>query len=660
MFSSIEIRGLGPHTRTVLHFDADGVSAVEGPSEAGKSTLVDAICFVLWGADRTGRKLDDREIRDGHDEARVDLTLRSGTTVSRSLAQRSKNGTRGKTVRRMTKSSGETAEYLTEDDWMAALMWMGGSKVGGGWNTLRHVMVPFAWLPLAQGAGSGRPFRDLLNNAVGSQGVKQAVIAELMRGLGHSFRHGDPVNQRDAEELRRVAGQKRDQVDARLSGRRADLEATQEAGAVEAPPTETIAEARETLRREEEWAKGDKARARAEEAAIALSEARQRHEAWTKRREELGNRPPEADGLQRAQQQVTDAENRTQFVTVELSRARALLEGLDLERRERRPGDHLTQAVNKAKRRASDALAALEGGDDVCPCCKRAGWTDATAARRQEAKEAKEAKEAAEAAMTEAMARLAREEDMRLSGAQAMKKELEAKIAEHTSALERLAGETEKARQDLATERAGSSAAMEWDRQMRALGAEPRIPGRVPAPPDPKSPRPSADEVRGAREVVTRAEKAAGAAAERRATIARLQRDIGADEELLEHHVAEYDRLDALVEAVRREPSESVRRLMARLGDLGPVELRLLEEGGVEVLVDGRPWHLASTGRQVVADVWIRAGLRRAIGKAKLPLFIDCAQDVGGQDLPTPAPAIVLTTTDGAGLTVALPGQKAA
>ena len=48
----------------------------------------------------------------------------------------------------------------------------------------------------------------------------------------------------------------------------------------------------------------------------------------------------------------------------------------------------------------------------------------------------------------------------------------------------------------------------------------------------------------------------------------------------------------------------------------------------------------------MVADVWLRAGLRRVLGVGFLPLFVDCIQDVRGQPIPPHPPAIYLSTTD--------------
>ena len=93
--------------------------------------------------------------------------------------------------------------------------------------------------------------------------------------------------------------------------------------------------------------------------------------------------------------------------------------------------------------------------------------------------------------------------------------------------------------------------------------------------------------------------------------------------------------------------------MVMALGDLGPVSFVFGDNPAVEVRVDGRPWWLASRGRLIVADAYLRAALRRVMELEFLPLVIDNVQDVGGQDLPALAPPlIVLRTNHGPELTV--------
>jgi hypothetical protein len=55
----------------------------------------------------------------------------------------------------------------------------------------------------------------------------------------------------------------------------------------------------------------------------------------------------------------------------------------------------------------------------------------------------------------------------------------------------------------------------------------------------------------------------------------------------------------------------------------------------------------------VVADLWLRAGLRRALDLPQLPIVVDNVQDVGGQPLPeVEGPVLLLRTTHDRALTV--------
>ncbi|MEO0600014.1 MAG: hypothetical protein AAF211_01180, partial [Myxococcota bacterium] len=115
----------------------------------------------------------------------------------------------------------------------------------------------------------------------------------------------------------------------------------------------------------------------------------------------------------------------------------------------------------------------------------------------------------------------------------------------------------------------------------------------------------------------------------------------------------EYERFSALLDAVRAAPSTVAERQALALGDLGPVNLKFGDNPAVEVLIDNRPWWLASRGRQVVADMWLRAAIRRVLDMEWLLLVVDNIQDVGGQPLPDiEGPVMLLQTTDGKGLSV--------
>jgi hypothetical protein len=104
------------------------------------------------------------------------------------------------------------------------------------------------------------------------------------------------------------------------------------------------------------------------------------------------------------------------------------------------------------------------------------------------------------------------------------------------------------------------------------------------------------------------------------------------------------DRSEAVLELIRTAPGRALSAKLSTLGDLGPVRLEVSDDA-ITVLVDGRPWRAASTGRRIVADAWLRCALRKAVDMAWLPVVIDEAQSVGGMPLPVPVPGWILRTT---------------
>jgi len=86
------------------------------------------------------------------------------------------------------------------------------------------------------------------------------------------------------------------------------------------------------------------------------------------------------------------------------------------------------------------------------------------------------------------------------------------------------------------------------------------------------------------------------------------------------------ERAEALVEAVRKAPGAALKAKLADL-DTGPVSFRF---GGdkldLEVLVDGRPWWLASGGEEVHADACFRNALRIACKRPYMTMIVDDAR----------------------------------
>jgi hypothetical protein len=133
----LEIKGYGPHTDT--RTDLSLSRRRTAPSGAGKTTMIHALCWLLWGTSPTG----GRPAPLWHD---------GGTTVALT----------GKTrVERRRTPSGQivrtigTQTYPTEDAWRAALRVMGT-------DAARLVAAPMAWLHLYRETADGRHLRDAM------------------------------------------------------------------------------------------------------------------------------------------------------------------------------------------------------------------------------------------------------------------------------------------------------------------------------------------------------------------------------------------------------------------------------------------------------------------------------------------------------------------
>ena len=88
MIASITISGAGPIEQGRYDLDPQGVTHIRGPSESGKTTMLNLVCFVLWGTDRDGKPFPVECVREGSKRASVELTLKTGSTISRTLDPR--------------------------------------------------------------------------------------------------------------------------------------------------------------------------------------------------------------------------------------------------------------------------------------------------------------------------------------------------------------------------------------------------------------------------------------------------------------------------------------------------------------------------------------------------------------------------------------------
>ena len=537
MIRRLTIRGWGPHENTTLDLDPKGPNTIVGPSMAGKSSLVDAACWCLWGTLADGRRHDPALIRDGADAAEVEVELGSGTVFRRKV-------TRAKTVVRQ--KNGET--YTNAVAWNEAL-----GPLGKHPELSRVTVAPLAWTVLADGEGGGRPLRDLIASVLPS-----VALRDVVRELHPELRDNDSLTESDVFDRRAEANRARDEAAGRLEAARGEFDR-----ANTAPPTAP------DLGLIEAWERWE--RAQAWEASLAA----------------LGERPasPHA-GLRDVRKNLA-----------------AKLAGL-------RPTAAEDDSAERAALAHAEAhVAQLEAGGS-CPTCGQALPDSGEAL-----KAAKAAVKAAKAAATKAAEFKRRAESDRAERVRAVEEE----IAAADAAL------------------AAPDPGAEWDLRRAALG--PQVTATEPAAPKPASTR-------------TEAIEAAGLARRHAEELTGARHRLALAEAAHTAAKADAERLDRLLDAVRKAPSEQARRIVEALGDLGPVTLRLPEEGrAIEVLVDGRPWWTASTGRLVVADLALRIALRRAQRQPWLALFVDDAQAWSGR-LPEAGPSVVLRTADVSGLGV--------
>jgi hypothetical protein len=113
MFKRIAIAGLGPHADFAADLDPEGTTLLSGPSEAGKSFVLEALVFVLWGRSARG-KFAPEAIRDGGTKASVELTLASGRILRRSV-------TRSRAMTRSVVAGGQKTSYDNEPGFVAAI-----------------------------------------------------------------------------------------------------------------------------------------------------------------------------------------------------------------------------------------------------------------------------------------------------------------------------------------------------------------------------------------------------------------------------------------------------------------------------------------------------------------------------------------------------------
>lgn len=276
MLSHIAIQGLGPHGALHLALSPNGVTHINGPSESGKSSLIDAIAVTLWGCDRTGGAFPVEAIADDAPRLMVELTTAKGTQLRRTMTRK--------------RSMGRQRQNLGQErfDWKSEAKWQGSLGIIGNKALLLPILSPMVWREKVN-REQGRPLRDwlasfLVDRSKQADVVKSRLSEDVVAPLPE---HCFGLSESDALDARRQARRSRDHAAGALRQAKAALAqiAEVEAGAQEAyraaladlgepPPAQqvTLKASRASLR------KAQTASARAESAWTAALAEFSRHE----------------------------------------------------------------------------------------------------------------------------------------------------------------------------------------------------------------------------------------------------------------------------------------------------------------------------------------------------------------------------------------------
>lgn len=607
MITSLTIRGLGPHADTTIDLDPHTPTAVRGASESGKSTLVHALSWLLWGTDAHGSPLAVEAIHDDATACEVAATTVRGTVLSRRMTR-----TR-KISRQTTPPGGDPLTLSSEDRWSASLGQAGDAELG------RAILTPDAWLTMAQGPGGGRPLRDLLERVLPGPTADEVMarheVPEALR------------TEKAAAAHRRDARKAADQADGALASLREQLDAAQ---ASDDLADLTDDDATEAARQKiTAYEQAVAAHREAAEAHREWQRAQQAHEAgqaqladWRRRRDALAEpdreRPTDEDD-RASRDALTDAAERV--VALQATAGQARVDAA------------LERDAQSAERDAERAQAALDSLPERAAC---AGESGCVLAARGDAERQRLQDQHSDAVTRLSEARAALQADT------------ERRAREISDAEAALLAAREAADDAQAARQAIQALAEAWrtyEAAAAALGDEPDVPDAPgPEPEVGDAPSDPTDARRALRDAEAR--RAAARAAVQR--VEELQSRVDEAEARATRCRGAAEQADRHLQAVRSAPGEALGAKLAGLDltDTG-VALAVPEDGGaIEMTIDGRPWTLASHGRRIAASAGVRHALRVAARMPWMPIAVDDAQAWSGP-LDIPAPCLLLTTTDG-------------
>ena len=605
MLSSIHLHNFGPYARRTLTFNPGGSTVVSGRSQSGKTTILSAICFCLWGTDRSGRPVQPDVIHQGAGKCSVTLEWANGIKHRRSM-------TKSRGTKRERIDGDETVAFKSERDWQQRLGTLGTRQ-----GVLRHLVAPKAWVHLLSGPGGGRPLRDLLASLM-PESDRQDLLTTMMSEHGLQLREGHAGwSEKDVTAQRREARKAVSHAEGVLEASKAARGASHDAPFEPSPSA--VAEAQTVLDSAAEWARYSSKRKVYEERLKARQHAEQAKQDHKKRLAEIGDNPgtQQLDPKQ-ARRDANKARKKAADLQAEVVELQVRLAACAPSVSVQLPDDVEWTDAGALTDGASWTVVPSESGvtfhiDDNI----QIDWSvlQALSAWRAE-----------QSPKRASLEELLKNAERRQASAQA--------VAESA---EEVAREADQHASEIAA----------YGQAIKALGAAPTVPRKPRKPAEPQHAEPGPARLEKARKVLADRDAAAAVQEDRQQQSNRADTAYGEAVAELQAAQIEATYWDALVEVMREAPSRAVQEGIKKLGDLGPVRISVGVDPAVTLTVDGVPWGLTSSGRRVVADAYLRAGLRRAAGLGWFPIFIDDAVLVGGQEqAPINEPKVVLVTTD--------------
>jgi hypothetical protein len=677
---SLHAAGLGPYTAarrlTLAPPATQGPVQIAGPSQAGKSTALLALLLLLTGSAPDSSAFPPELINDAADRADVAIITSDDRILKRSLT-RARSSTWSLSSAPQVpgdQASRAVQTYTSQAAW--------GQALGLDPDLVRAIVAPGEVLALTRAGDRGRALRDLLLRALPAVDVA-AIVAEWVGDLRPGeVAHVDDIGRgktavRGAASLATTARK----AEATAQGAAAEAQAALAAaeGAAPAPysPTDpsAIADAQRKAAAARDWLAQLELYTSTQRALEVWRQADARHAereadraAWQARLDALGPAPdaPEAVAVPQALvDAVLAAETQVHVARQALHAAQTWADPMVSQR---------TASLTLAREALARAQATPTEG--ACPAC-------GTVLSAEHVDRHVDQLRAAVATAEAALALTVRESDaQRDSRTDRALEVVETTEATHLQARQTLdaARTRAQAAETQARDRAAHSAAV------RALGPQPAPeadPGPAPVVstpptghdrPDTRSRAEAA--IRAATELDAQAAQgqaladAAAAAHAQRLQAVRDRATATAAAAAAAHQAVL--RAELVLDAARRAPTEAATRAAAALdaqltGTGVAVVWGSAAEGGPEadVLIDGRPWWCASSGRQVLADLELRVALRTlaqvrypglsVLGYADLPVIVDRAQDWSGR-WPTVAGVWLIRTVNQAGITVSTVG----